>query len=246
MSDYVIAIPSYKRHHALKQRTLRVLDEGLVDFNKIHIFVADDEEYTLYHDLFPEYNIILGYRGLKEQRNFILDYFPLNTKIISIDDDIESIEIFNSMDNRLHKIEDLDYLFKKCFEDCEREKCNLFGFYPVRNAYFMKETFSTDLKFIIGSCYGFINKRLYQSISEKDDYERSILFYLRDKKVLRYNYITIKTKYYKNNGGLQTFKNRFEEQLEAVKILLLRYPELVKRKKSFKSGFPEIRLIKSK
>jgi hypothetical protein len=44
-------------------------------------------------------------------------------------------------------------------------------------------------------------------------------------------------------GGLQSFTNRYEEQLIAVDYLTTIYSTYIKRKKSFKSGYPEIRFV---
>ena len=241
--DYVIAIPSYNRANSLKVHTLKVLEESLVDKSKIFIFVANDEEYLIYKDILPEYKIIVGVLGLRDQRNFISNYFPQGFNIISIDDDIE--KFYQKKNGDLVVIEDLDSLFINGFLDIINNDLKLFGFYPVLNKLFMKETVSDDLRFIVGSCFGYINSGIFTTITEKDDYERSLLYYLRDGGVLRYNYISIKTKYYKNKGGLQSngYKDRYDRQVIAVQYLLDTYPEYVKRKKSFKSNFPEIRLV---
>jgi hypothetical protein len=242
--DYVVAIPSYNRANSLKVKSLKVLEDGLVDKDKIYIFVANTEEYLIYKDILPEYNIIVGVLGLKDQRNFISNYFPQGFNIISIDDDIENFYQKKLNTQQLIIIEDLDSLFKNGFLDIINSDLKLFGFYPVLNKLFMKETVSDDLRFIVGSCFGYINSGIFTTITEKDDYERTLLYYLRDGGVIRYNNISIKTKYYKNKGGLQSvsYKERYTKQLEAVQYLLDTYPEYVKRKKSFKTNFPEIRL----
>ena len=241
--DYVVAIPSYNRANSLKVKTLKVLEDGLVDKDKIYIFVASPEEYLIYKDILPDYKIIVGVLGLKDQRNFISNYFPQGFNIISIDDDIE--KFYQKKKGELVVIEDLDLLFKTGFLDIINSDLKLFGFYPVLNKLFMKETITDNLRFIIGSCFGYINSGIIINVREKQDYENSLLYYLRDGGVLRYNYISVKTKYYKNKGGLQSngYKDRYDKQLIAVKYLLDTYPEYVKRKKSFKSNFPEIRLF---
>lgn len=238
--DYIIAIPSYKREHALKTHTLKCLEN--IDSGRIYIFVANDDEYERYKSVLPDYNIVVGCEGLKNQRNYISQYFPLDTKIVSIDDDIQGFYI--KKDDKITKLDNIEDYFVKGFLKCEEQNCNLFGFYPVLNGMFMKDSITTDFKFIIGSCFGYINKRIYLNISEKDDYERSILYYLADKKVVRINYISMKTKYYKMKGGLQSFSNRLVQQKESVNYLIEKYPEYFALKKSFKSGFPEIRIKK--
>jgi hypothetical protein len=244
--DYIVVIPSYNRAHSLKVHTLQVLEDGLVDKDKIYIFVANDEEYLIYKKILPEYKIIIGVLGLRDQRNFISNYFPQGYNIISIDDDIE--KFYQKINGELIIIKDLDSLFINGFLDIINSDLKLFGFYPVLNKLFMKEVVTADLRFIIGSCFGYINSGIFTSITEKDDYERSLLYYLRDGGVLRYNYISTKTKYYKNKGGLQSngYKDRYDRQLDAVNYLLDTYPEYIKTKKSFKSNFPEIRFIVQK
>jgi hypothetical protein len=242
-ASYVIAIPSYKREHALKTHTLRCL--RYIPLEQIYIFVANDQEYDNYKTVLPDYQIVVGQEGLVNQRNFISKYFPIDTKIVSIDDDIQ--EFIIKKDDKLEIIDDIDIFFKEGFNTLEKENAHLFGFYPVLNKLFMKETITTDFRFIIGSCFGYINSHIYLTLSEKDDYQRSILYFLRDKKVVRFNYISMKTKYYKMKGGLQsiscrtTSNSRKQEQEKAVKYLIETYPDYFAHKKSFKSGFPELR-----
>jgi hypothetical protein len=239
---YVIAIPSYNRPHAIKTHTLKVLEEGLIPREIIHIFVSDDNQYTQYKEVLGnDYTIIIGLSGLRDQRNFISSYFPLNTNIVSIDDDIQQFYIKSN--DTLEILEDLDLCFRLGFSECEKSGAKMFGFYPCLNKMFMKGTITNSLRFIIGSCFGYINSGIFTTVSEKDDFERTMMYYLRDKKVIRFNYISMKTKYYKMKGGLQSFSNRLEEQINAVEYLTSTYSTYIKRKKSFKSGFPEIRFV---
>ena len=48
--DYILAIPSYKRHETLKKKTLRVLKEYNIPKQKIYVFVANQSEYDLYNE----------------------------------------------------------------------------------------------------------------------------------------------------------------------------------------------------
>jgi len=72
MIDYKIAIPSYKRHNTIKEKTLRLLDEYNIDKNKITVFVANTDEEILYKEsLDNEYKIVVGVPTIGKQRNFI-------------------------------------------------------------------------------------------------------------------------------------------------------------------------------
>lgn len=42
--DYVVAIPSYKRHDTLKKKTLNVLKDYRIPKQKIYVFVANQSE----------------------------------------------------------------------------------------------------------------------------------------------------------------------------------------------------------
>ena len=94
---YRFAIPSYNRYIELGNKTLKTLNHYKIDKDLIDIFVADDTEYNEYKKLYPEYNIIIGRKGMKEIRNFYLsEYYNEGDYIISIDDDIEMIKMKNN------------------------------------------------------------------------------------------------------------------------------------------------------
>ena len=48
LTDYVVAIPSYKRPQTLKNKTLKILQEHKIDPKRIDIFVADKEQESIY------------------------------------------------------------------------------------------------------------------------------------------------------------------------------------------------------
>jgi hypothetical protein len=108
----------------------------------------------------------------------------------------------------------------------------------------MKPTVSTDLKFCVGSFWGCLNpgSEVRLERSEKEDYERTIKFFIKDNCVVRLNFVSPKTAYYKEPGGMQTRK-RLGHQQVAVRALLKKYPQFVKSNPTRKSGFPEIRLV---
>jgi len=93
-SDYVIAIPSYNRPDKIQQNTLAVLKKHNINPTHITIFVANQDQYNIYKNAIPANlynNIVIGLETLKNQRNFINDYYPEGKHIVEMDDDIKSI-----------------------------------------------------------------------------------------------------------------------------------------------------------
>jgi hypothetical protein len=127
----------------------------------------------------------------------------------------------------------------------KKEKIYIWGIYPVRNPFFMYKETTTDLRFIIGVTFGFIvrhDKDLKMSIKAetKEDYEQTILYFLKDGGVIRFNNVTVKTKF-NAPGGLGT--DRFERNKNAAEYLVKKYPDIVTRNDR-KNGTPEVKLAR--
>jgi hypothetical protein len=257
--SYVIAIPSYKRHTTLKKKTMKVLEHYNVPAKLIHIFVANKEEAVLYKqelDAGSYGKIIVGKPGIKEIRNFMANYFPEGKHIVYLDDDISKLwrcvtkgDPTEKKDNKLVQLESFDTFVKNAFKMSMKTGFHNWGVYPTDNPYFMKPTMknnshiSTDLKFLIGFFTGVINNRKSEirTISDKEDYERSIKYYLNDGGIIRYNNISCNTRCYKEPGGIQTDRKKENSRVNANKLIKL-YPDFVSINESRKSGFVEIRL----
>lgn len=248
-TDYVVAIPSYMRTETLREKTLATLQKYKIPASKIYIFVADKDQEKQYLEAIPKsaYNkIVVGLKGLAEVRNFIADYFPKGKKIVYMDDDIKGFLEYDDAKPRHEKpLTNLEKVIQRGFAEAEKAGARLWGIYPSANGFFMKDTVSTDLKFIVGCFFGLINptsKDLNIPLSEKEDYYRTLRMYELDGKVVRLNFIAPKTAFYTEAGGMQTDTKRRKKQEEAVKFLLKRYPDWVRLNPTRKSGFMEIRL----
>lgn len=243
--SYVVAIPSYKRADILKEKTIKVLLEGGVSPTKIHIFVADDSEAAAYKSVFgTKFKIIVGKLGITNQRRFIRSYFPPKTKIVSLDDDINSLLEYNKETGKLQPFVRIHDLIQDAFKNAAANKLGLWGVFPTPNPFYMKDQkpTSTSLKFVIGTMHGFINSHgdiNLSDIEEKEDVEMTIQYYMRDGGVLRYNHITFKTRFKNPNGGLGGIEKRFEANKKAAEYLLAKYPTCT-RLKVRKNGMHEI------
>lgn len=233
----IFVIPSYDRPHILKQRTLSYLERCGVDDESIHIFIVDDPRQK---DI---YGRVLGDRkyhihdggplGLHMMRNYITKTFLEGTHILSMDDDIRHL-VYKTDTDALAKLEGPEFLSwaEGAFSALELSDTKLFGVYPIRNAYFMKDLpyVTTNLRFCVGACWGCINDhRVIVSIEEKEDYERTMICYKLFNSVLRYNHVAPVTSYYTTPGGMQSrLKDRIEESQRSCAYLVATFPGLCK------------------
>jgi len=242
--SYVVAIPSLNRPDVIVKKTLKTLMDGGVNKNKIYVFVANKQEEKKYRDSMDPntyHKIVVGQKGLVNQRRFISKYFKPGTQIVSMDDDVSNLVKLSG--NKLTKLSNLDSFFKRAFSTLKKKKLFLWGVYPVKNSLFMKNNSTTDLRFVIGVVHGYINRhdnKLYpnQKSLSKEDIEQSILFYLKDGGILRFNNISFTTKF-NAPGGLGT--DRFAMNKSAQEYLVKQYPNIVSAKFR-KDGTPEVTL----
>ena len=245
--DYVIAIPSYKREDTLREKTLKMLHKNGIPQEKIYIFTANEEETKKYiATIGGKYNFVTGILTLCKQRRFIQEYFEEGQFIMHFDDDVSALEI--KSEKGLEEYTMLEELMSKGVAIMKKNNTKIFSIYPVRNAFFMKENVSTDLKLMVGTAYGIINDKspdLIIQLDEKEDYERTALYYKKFGKVIRLNNITLNTTFYKGKGGMVESRT-IEKQQEAVSELLDRFPGYFAINNNRKSGYPEIRVKKQK
>ena len=208
--NYEIAIPSLGRCDVLQKMTLNTLRfHGMVP-SKVTVFVVEEEYETYRAALQENIKIVVGVRGIIQQRKFIHHYYDVGTHVICIDDDIEQIDL------SLGNCRDLNTFFITAFDDLEEKNAHLWGVYPVWNKFFREQRppMSDGLTFIIGCLYGVIIRHdadLETTVAtgEKEDHERTLRYYIKDGSVIRYNRIGVKTKFF-SKGGIGLYKQRKE------------------------------------
>ena len=253
--DYIICIPSYKRSTVCNDKTLSTLRKNNIPKHLIYVFVANTIEYKKYEEDLDKtlYNkLIVGKKGLVQQREFIMKMFKEGERIVFFDDDVSKIDLTMSLRFKKHN---LAYFFKTAFQECRKNNSFIWGVYPVFNPFFRegRPELSTDLRYIVGAFYGIINRPKLKSIKltitkkngQKEDVERTLKYFVNDQIVLRFDKIGFETKYYGKEGGLGTFEARLKPMEEATKKLLSIYPDYgtIATKKS---GMTEFRFKKIK
>ena len=90
----------------------------------------------------------------------------------------------------------------------------------------MRDTATTDLRFVIGGFYIFKNKKLILNTSaeSKEDIENTIKYFTHDSAVLRFNNLCFKSKKHAV-GGLG--KDRSALNADAAAYLVNTYPNVV-------------------
>lgn len=239
--DYKIAIPSYNRSSILLNRTINMLVENNISLNKVHVFVVE-EEYSDYVNTLPKpCKIVVGRKGIAAQRNFIATYFLEGQPIVSLDDDIKSIQQLNESDTSIgntakktNKIYDLETLIYNTFFKLNSYGLTLASIYPVNNYFFMRHNETLDCRFCMGAfrIYFNIKKLEIRTYNLLEDYETTLKYYQHFGGVLRINNTSIDVNYKTLKGGIcSKQRNPLYKRLEVLRFLE-EYPLNCKVKKS--------------
>ena len=163
---------------------------------------------------------------------------------MSFDDDIEEVQV-KTGEQTLGRVEDFEKeVIERGFKACEENNAKTFGIYAAANAYFMKHRTYTKLCYIIASMYGFIadhDEGLNRVTNHGEDYEYSMRQYRKHGVVIRLDDITVKSNYYKEEGGLQTF--RTEENIrKSIEWIAEEFNELCTMYIRKSTGHAELKL----
>jgi len=239
--SYKIAIRSYKRSDLIKKYTLNLLKKNKIPKSKIYIFVGQNEVQE-YKKLNPGYNILVGGDKGTNYCNILLrKTFNKNDYIIQMDDDLRHLS--EAKDKKTLVDYSLKKLIKKGYEEMVKNNATIWGVYPVYNPYFMMgKKLTTDLRFIIGRVFGFINDNIKTVDNCRDDYERTILRYKQDGAVIRFNNISADALTFKGKGGLAE-KRTTKMMNDSVDYMLKTYPNCCKKKIYKNRKWNEIRLL---
>ncbi len=226
-------IPSFQRSKILKEKTLKYLDEMGVHRGDVYVFIReDDNDWSGYASLSGINLEIIDIKGIGATHNYITEFFEECEFIVEIDDDLENI-----VDNERKPVEDFIGVCKEMKEKMEYVGCNYGGTYSLANPIYMSkcEKFTTDLCSMLGCLrFRFICKDIKLETNYAEDMENCILHFLRDKKILKNNWISPKTKNYANGRGFES------EKTEKI-FLAEKYP-LYCRYFERKNGKPDCRV----
>jgi hypothetical protein len=244
---YEIAIPSYKRSKTLKEKTLSLLTKHNINPDLVTIFVANEEELKIYTNELkdtPYKKFVVGEVGIGAIRRFTQKYYPEGAYVMNFDDDLQ--ECFVKIDDKtMVPVGNLEQdVIIRGFTACLENNAYLFGIYAAANPMFMKNRVAVGLYYCIGSCWGLINRHdsdLTVLLDDKEDFERTLQHYVKDSKVVRLDDITVKSKYYTEEGGMQVTRTT-ERILKSAENLVERFPGLCTMYIRETTGHAELRL----
>jgi hypothetical protein len=247
-SKVVYAIPSYGRSSTIADQTLACLARGNVPLSDIYVFIVQEEE-EAYRRAIPRHQIQIGLKGLIKQRMFIQGFFDKDTYIVFCDDDLKLI--YRPLNEKTsEEILDIPSLISKMIMRMTAEDVSICGVYPCCNLKFAlgNPEITTDFRYLVGAMYMIKNLRLPEvqlesSDESHEDKIRTIKYYQKEKKCLRYNWVLIKTKYFAK-GGLDS-PNRLKQHAIDAEALCLRFPLHLRLQKTRKMTDAKFRRLKN-
>ncbi len=248
MSDPIrFAIRSYRRAETLASKSIPLLRRLCVPDDRVDVFLSDWGERKEYDVALraagvDSIRLIPGTLGCGANGNFIQQWYEPGQRVVALDDDLRDLLIKRNaqLTQPIDPVEFDDALSVGFAAAGE----GLWGIHPVPNAFFQRFKLSTDLRYICGGFYGFTATRdpsLLVSLEDKEDFERSMLWYLRDGQVARLNWVSMRTTGYSGAGGMQ--ETRTPERVDAAaRELAARWPSLCSLNTKKKSKWAEVRL----
>ncbi len=206
---YRVAIPTYNRPKILREKTLALVENSNLELDALDIFVENEEQLEMYIkelvDDFPHLNYIVTHTtGICEKRNFVRYYYSMirhNPWVFNMDDDLDYI-----MDKDNVPFFDFHNFIMSGFTECERVGATLFGISPLVNNFFLRDKVTYNLNYIIGAFFGVILEDgvipFMTDMEHYEDFDFSLAHYFKDKKIVRYNHLGLKTKYFEDSGGI--------------------------------------------
>jgi len=208
MIDYQVAIPTYKRCDILVNQSLATLDRGKVDRDRVTVFVADESELEKYRFATGgDWRIEISRPGkFGSLRYYVGEYYKRGTPLLSLDDDIRWFGELGK-DGKLHDYDGtIDDIVDLGFRVCRKYNAPMWGLNPTPNPFWMKREISVGLRYIIGCFHGLfageesiVGERLANK-EAADDHETTLRAWIRTRSLVRFEYLSPRTKYFATGG----------------------------------------------
>eukprot|EP00929_Paragymnodinium_shiwhaense_P059624 TRINITY_DN29852_c0_g1_i2.p1 TRINITY_DN29852_c0_g1~~TRINITY_DN29852_c0_g1_i2.p1 ORF type:complete len:1224 (-),score=282.85 TRINITY_DN29852_c0_g1_i2:196-3792(-) len=240
--EYHIAIPTYQRWRPVRELvrkrchreceepfilvyTLRLLSRHGIASDRVTLFVASEDEAARYKEAllgsdWAAIGVVVSRPGIRDSRNFIMQYYPAGSYVVSLDDDLqdiiwkyrEDVTAQQCIQSLPHG--QLETLIYDGHHRMKERRAFLWGVNTSQNPMCMNPCAVTERNGLVnGYMHGFITRphcrELLRTLTDAvEDCEFSVRHYAKDGVHLRYRMYAAITNPYANGGGLQTlFKN---------------------------------------
>ncbi len=202
------AIPSYRRPEVCASRTVETLRRLKVADKNMTIFVADSEDESAYKAAIKGIKIVVGEKGLINQRRFYNSYFKKGQPIVNADDDLYDLKYVNKAGKLKSYQGDMNEVASYAFGISESCGAKLWGISAVENGFYMERRTSAGLRYVCGIFHGSYAGDSVMSgddrpiVSSGEDFETTLRSFKKYGVVIRLDWLCPKTKYFAP-GGMQ-------------------------------------------
>lgn len=230
MGKYVFGIASYNRpDKQYFMQYLRGLGYGKED---IVISTQCEADFANYKRLFADKATVIYRQGKNvcDNKNTLLDTIK-DKRIIVASDKVEAVCVLNN--GKLKTVstkEELEKMLDWCYSACEKTNSEIFGVYPVGNAFFMSRSININ-QLLLGCFIGFMPNsklRFNKNFPLKEDFEISLRVISSGKRVLRFNNICLKERFHQKGGSYELWHAKGDNvNFSCTQGLLFAFPNLV-------------------
>lgn len=210
---YELAIIVSHDAHIFQKNTLHVLQQYHIPASKITLFLdesrKDDYKAKLVQGSIGKMVVVSKKCHVY---NFISKFYEVGTPLIYMHDNIQEFVMKNEEDGTLQTLNSLLYLFKRGFAQCGHNGGRLWGLYPYAHASFLKKEVTISLKYLHPLFWGTINPGAsiqYKTI-HTTDYEKCLLYYNADKKIVRLNDVSCRADKIKSEKDYDEIKKEHD------------------------------------
>ena len=222
--DYVITIPTYQRVNTFYKKTYSRIIKPYKLESKVLLLIQTDNDAKQYKERMPELKQLRTPKGLLETVNYVASTFPKQKPIVMMHDDVTRLFYVKPPCVKRFTVKNADVLFRRVFRLMKQNKCHLGGLYPTNNPLSMvpQPAVTTNLRFIHDPVTFMYNQNILLNKKHacKMDFERTILYYQQDHKILRMNHYGFATAYNpKTAEGGFGYRDSSKEKKESAKFV---------------------------
>lgn len=228
--NFRIGIASYKR--AARQFTLKYLESLHFPKDRLIMSVQCEDDLREYREAGIDKRVgKFLYREAEtagENRNTILDSVGKMERVVLIDDDVNHISRLRGKELRkIETLEELDRMIERGFFLATKHRTCGFGIYPVHNAYYMSNGYSSR-NIADAGLMGIINTdmRFDTKLKTKEDYDLCCRAIKKYGAFIRLNNFAVNSPS-GHKGGCEGAWKQKEETMQTAKRLVTLYPDIL-------------------